>query len=606
MAITAAQLQVQVTSDVSAALGGLGRVNSALTGVGRFFTSAAASALGFVAATAGIAGISGGLSALSSAAFGLNSQLEQAAIGFETMLGGAQPAADFIQQLAAFAARTPFDFPDLLTASQRLVAMGVAARDVIPFLTATGAAASAFGAGREGLDRINRALTQMQAKTTVQAEEMRQLAETGVPAWQILADAIGTSVPEAMKLVEKRTVTAGTFINAFIATAQQRWVPAFERQATTFAGAMSNLRDAARFAAAEALTPLFDAVRDGALALQALIRTPGFGQFIGTLRGGVAGAVAAFRELAPVIGGQLLAAFERLSGFAAANLPAALASIAAAWEVMRPAVAAVAAALPGLIDQLGPALTPVLQNLGPILAGVAAAFTTLAAASAIGAVAAAIAGLLTPMGLLVAAVGLLTAAWVGDWGNIRTTLTPIFEEIGQWLGERLPGFLAALQAGLTTVAQIVSEVVSSAFATWRDRITEVTLGLQTFGATLRPLIGPVTELGNALRTLQPFLQLLSPTGFGVAAGQTLAPGINESLRQALATQTPTGAALFSRAVGAGGGPVQVTFNLGGVNAADPAQVRQLLDRMAQLVAGVVGAAETAEPSPPTELAGVLP
>ena len=42
------------------------------------------------------------------------------------------------------------------------------------------------------------------AKGKVQAEEMRQLAEAGIPAWKILAATLNTDVAGAMKLVEQR------------------------------------------------------------------------------------------------------------------------------------------------------------------------------------------------------------------------------------------------------------------------------------------------------------------------------------------------------------------------------------------------------------------
>ena len=38
----------------------------------------------------------------------------------------------------------------------------------------------------------------MQAKGKVSAEEMLQLAEAGVPAWEMLANKIGTDIPTAM------------------------------------------------------------------------------------------------------------------------------------------------------------------------------------------------------------------------------------------------------------------------------------------------------------------------------------------------------------------------------------------------------------------------
>ena len=47
------------------------------------------------------------------------------------------------------------------------------------------------------------ALGEMQAKGKAASQEMMQLTEAGIPAWEMLAEAIGVGIPEAMKMVEK-------------------------------------------------------------------------------------------------------------------------------------------------------------------------------------------------------------------------------------------------------------------------------------------------------------------------------------------------------------------------------------------------------------------
>ena len=83
--------------------------------------------------------------------FSFNAQMEQAQIGFSTMLGSAQRAKRFLDDVAAFAAKTPFEFPDLLDASKRMLAYGFAAEDVLPTMEAVGNA-TAVGLGSQGID----------------------------------------------------------------------------------------------------------------------------------------------------------------------------------------------------------------------------------------------------------------------------------------------------------------------------------------------------------------------------------------------------------------------------------------------------------------------
>jgi tape measure domain-containing protein len=112
--------------------------------------------------------------------------------------------------MQGFAAKTPFEFSQVSQAAQKFIAFGFSAEQVIPTLTAVGDAAAGVGLGAEGINRITLALGQMAAKSKVQAGEMMQLTETGIPAWKMLADQIGVSVPEAMDRVSKGTIDAAT------------------------------------------------------------------------------------------------------------------------------------------------------------------------------------------------------------------------------------------------------------------------------------------------------------------------------------------------------------------------------------------------------------
>jgi phage tail tape-measure protein len=140
-------------------------------------TSAAGFALGGVAMQAFGAAVGGAKAAV----IDFNSQLEQDAIAWTTLLHNADAAQSVMIQLQQFAAQTPFEFLDVERATKRFVAMGFSAKDAIDLLTPVGNAASALGLGAAGIDRISLALGQMSAKTKVSQEEMLQLTEAGVP-----------------------------------------------------------------------------------------------------------------------------------------------------------------------------------------------------------------------------------------------------------------------------------------------------------------------------------------------------------------------------------------------------------------------------------------
>jgi tape measure domain-containing protein len=66
--------------------------------------------------------------------------------------------------------------------------MGVQAELVIPILKDVSTAVMAVGGGDVQIKRVNTALTEMMAAGKVNAQDMNQLAQAGLPAWKMLAD----------------------------------------------------------------------------------------------------------------------------------------------------------------------------------------------------------------------------------------------------------------------------------------------------------------------------------------------------------------------------------------------------------------------------------
>jgi len=238
-------------------------------------------------------------------AFGVKTaaSFEQADIAFETLLGSGEAAKKMFDDLKEFAAKTPFEIPGLLDATKRLLAYGFAAQEVIPMLTSVGDAAAGLGLGTDGLNRIIVALGQMRAKGAVQAEEMRQLAEAGIPAWDALAKKLGVTIPEAMKLVEERAVDSGTAIAAVTGMMDERFGGMMLRQATTLSGLWSNLKDVFSIKLGEGFQANAEPLKD---VLEELIDVSG--PLVDSL---MPAFVAVLEELLPIIrkGADLLKAF---------------------------------------------------------------------------------------------------------------------------------------------------------------------------------------------------------------------------------------------------------------------------------------------------------
>lgn len=175
--------------------------------------------------------------------FTLTGKLESIEKSFVTLTGSAEKAKKLMDDIADFAKKTPFDRLGLSENAQQLMGYGFQAEQILPILQATGNAVSALGGGKEKLDGVLLALGQIYTKGKVSAEEMLQLAERGIPAWDILAKGMNKSVAEAQELVSKGGVQAGEALEIIFAGFQERFNGQLEEQSQTLQGKWSNMLD---------------------------------------------------------------------------------------------------------------------------------------------------------------------------------------------------------------------------------------------------------------------------------------------------------------------------------------------------------------------------
>lgn len=253
------------------------------------FNSTTSAVQGFTGALKNVKGVAvGGLAAIGayniipsifqaakSALIDFNQQVDQSTIALTSFLGSATEAQGMIKELQDFAARTPFQFKDLLGTVQSMMAMGVASKDVIPRMRAIGDAAAALGGTPEVMFRIQRALGQIQAKGRVQSEELLQLAEAGIPAYQYLADALGTTTADMLGDLRKGTVDANTAITAVLDGMARDFGGMMEEQAKTMMGALSTVKDYVQITMGAITRPIFDAFRNTFVAIADFLGSEG-------------------------------------------------------------------------------------------------------------------------------------------------------------------------------------------------------------------------------------------------------------------------------------------------------------------------------------------
>lgn len=147
---------------------------------------------------------------------GVADSVTTAQIGFETMLGNKKKAQKFMNDIKNFAVETPFETQDVIQNSQKMLAMGWNRKNILTDMNRIGNVSAATGTGAEGIERITTALGQMQMKGKVSAEEMLQLTEANVKAWDYVAKGEGVSVAQAQDMVTKGLIPVDDAINSIL------------------------------------------------------------------------------------------------------------------------------------------------------------------------------------------------------------------------------------------------------------------------------------------------------------------------------------------------------------------------------------------------------
>lgn len=404
-------------------------------------------------AVAGIAGIAASLGALGVKAVQAAGSFQQTQAAMTNMLGSAERAQSLLSDLQNFAAKTPFEFNDVAAATQKFLAFGFTAEQVIPTLTAVGDAAAGVGLGKEGVDRVTLALGQMAAKAKVQSDEMLQLTEAGIPAWQMLADKIGVSVPQAMDMVSKGAVDAQTGLQALVGGMEEKFGGMMEQQSSTITGTWSNMMDGLSQTAiavgqqisdAFNLPDIFSSLGDSLQQFAALVKEQGIGEALSqmvppevqaaaavlgttllTLTIPALGSYITTAKLAaaPLVGSLIPALNNARTAFM--TMPTGMAGVNAAMDTMKVRAVATGASL----TSFGSGLKGLITSLPTVAARVA----TLAAAFG-------------PVGIVITAVGVAIAAFIASGHSLTDFLNVV------------PGTMDAVQTAGEALASLWGEI----------------------------------------------------------------------------------------------------------------------------------------------------
>lgn len=459
--------------------------------------------------------------------------MEQARIAFTTMLGSGQKADRFLKDLAAFAAKTPFEFPELQTAASSLISAGFEASKVIPIMTTLGDVTSGMGTGAEGVQRATVALQQMSAAGRITGEDLNQLRDAGVPVFDLLAAATGKSKEAISALAQQgklgKTEMQALFDALGTGKGLERFSGLMEKQSSSLTGMVSTFKDTLGQGLAKAIEPAIPIIKDGL--------------------GRLTGAVGTALEALPGI----IAKTKDFAGPIVQKIRDALPQIRTAVSDWASAVSNFMQGVTVKVEPLITAIRTALDsgNWGPVgtSLGTALVEAIKGAGSAVGRIGEALGGLLgkidfvglgiaigkqAPFVVIGFAAGLLAfdmgGLLRGLWNNWQTILiagisiflTPvkIIAKVGQMLG-RIPLVGRLLEWGLNAIKGFVDNVggaIGNAFGF---------LGIAFLTGIRRVFPGVGAAFGSALALL--------PTRVGIAAIEVAerAAGLMAGLRGAI-------------------------------------------------------------------------
>lgn len=182
-----------------------------------------------------------------------------------TLLGSAQAANDQMDRLDAFARTSPFAKTTFITAQQQMLAFGIEAKKVVPYLDAIQDAVAAAGGSNQELSEIAFIMAQISSAGKITGQDLLQFGQRGVNAAELIGSQMGKTGAQIRQEITDGTLDADAALDALAGGMKEKFDGAAANVKNTFAGAMDRVKAAWRDLSAELAAPLVDPSGGGAL-----------------------------------------------------------------------------------------------------------------------------------------------------------------------------------------------------------------------------------------------------------------------------------------------------------------------------------------------------
>ena len=436
----------------------------------------------------------GSIKSFASAALEASANAEVLRKGLTFQLGADQ-ADLLISKMKEIGETSAYDGSALIPMARLWINVGDNAETAIGKMNKIVDAGSAYGLTQEQIQNCTLALTQMAGAGKIDAGNMNQLTNDGIPAWQLLADAMGMPVEQLRDMASKGQLT-GDALNSLWDGLTAKTEGASAEMQGTLMSHFTNLEESAQ----NSLAGIGDIISK-AFDVSGILETAGeyvdqFKEHIASINDAIANGgnpmqaiVNEISAVSPVIGAvanTVLAAFNSIKAVIIENQNAIknivtavvafgatymlITKIVAAFTAVRTAitVATVAMRLFGVAAKAALLFT----SLNPVILGIAAVAAVIALAvmhwdelkAAASSAATAIGNAMTTAGTYIsAAFEAIATVASGIWDGIVAAATAAAE----WIGN-------AFTTAVTTISTMFTEIATAATAVWDSVVAYIT------------------------------------------------------------------------------------------------------------------------------------
>ena len=208
-------------------------------------TDALASSIGKLKGMIAGAFTLGAITSFGKKALEASANMEVLRQGLDFVLGSSAETEKLINGMKDLGEQSSYDTNQLIPLARQWVNMGDDAETAVSKMTKIIDLGSAFGLTAEQIGSATLALTQMSSAGKINGQDMLQLTNANIPAWKLLADAMGLSVAEVRELSEKGALGEDA-INTLWDAIEQRTQGATARMNGTLMACFSNLEEEAQ------------------------------------------------------------------------------------------------------------------------------------------------------------------------------------------------------------------------------------------------------------------------------------------------------------------------------------------------------------------------